>query len=65
MGENVNRFLIDTNILIMYLNGEADLDTRKKIELIIAKSFNLSIISKLEFLGFRGYSDAEFASAKN
>jgi hypothetical protein len=49
----------------MYLNGEADLDTRKKIELIIAKSFNLSIISKLEFLGFRGYSDAEFASAKN
>ena len=65
MGEDVNRYLIDTNILILYLNGEGDTRTRERIEIICSHSFTISIISKMEFLGFRGFSDNDFVLAKS
>ena len=58
-------YLTDTNILIYYVNGEGSAVTRKRIEGIIHHSFIISVISQMEFLGFRGYSDADFKLAKN
>lgn len=65
MGEDLNRYLIDTNILILYLNGEGDTRTRERIEIICSPSFTISIISNWEFLGFRGFSDNDFILAKS
>jgi predicted nucleic acid-binding protein len=45
----LSRFLIDTNILIYYFNGLLDND---EIHTIFAESFNISIISKIEFLSW-------------
>jgi toxin FitB len=65
MGESVKRYLIDTNILILYLNGEADSRARERIEIIFTHSFAISVISKMEFLGFRGYSEDDYVLANN
>lgn len=47
-------YLIDTNIIIYYFNG---LTNDEAIHSILADSFNISIITKIEFLGW-----SEFAS---
>lgn len=47
-------YLIDTNIIIYYFNGLTD---DEAIHTILAGSFNVSIITKIEFLGW-----SEFAS---
>jgi hypothetical protein len=58
-------YLLDTNILIYYLNDQIPEDNYQKIKEIIKKSFNISIISKLELLGWNGYTDIDFAGATN
>ena len=65
MGQIVNQYLIDTNILITYLNGEAPQHVHEIIEKLIRTSFTVSVITKMELLGFRGYSDGEFLTANN
>lgn len=45
-----NAFLIDTNILIYYFNG---IELDKKIDEILSSSFNISIITKIEFLSWQ------------
>lgn len=42
-------YLIDTNIVIYYFNGLTD---DEAIHTIFADSFNISIITKIEFLGW-------------
>ena len=42
-------YLIDTNIVIYYFNGLTNDET---IHTILANSFNISIITKIEFLGW-------------
>ena len=42
-------YLIDTNVVIYYFNG---LTEEEKLHEIITKSFNISIITKIEFLGW-------------
>jgi len=45
-----NSFLLDTNIIIYYFNGIINDD---KINSILKKSFNISIITKIEFLSWQ------------
>ncbi len=45
-----SKFLIDTNILIYYFNG---IELNEKIDNILLTSFNISIITKIEFLSWQ------------
>lgn len=50
-------YLIDTNIVIYYFNGLTD---DEAIHTILANSFKISIITKIEFLGWEQFaSDPE------
>jgi len=46
--------LLDTNILIYYFNGLIDDD---KIDSLLKESFNISIITKIEFLSWSRLND--------
>ena len=47
-------YLIDTNIVIYYFNGLTDDET---LHVRFAESFNVSIITKIEFLGWGKFSE--------
>ncbi|MCC5898981.1 MAG: type II toxin-antitoxin system VapC family toxin [Phormidium sp. BM_Day4_Bin.17] len=47
-------YLIDTNIVIYYFNGLTD---DEAIHTILVNSFKISIITKIEFLGWRQFAD--------
>lgn len=51
-----NKFLIDTNIVIYYFNGIIEDEI---IHTILKKSFNISIITKIEFLSWQKLLDDE------
>lgn len=51
--------LIDTNILIYYFNGSLTISAKEKITEIFNEDFNISVISKMEFLGFNRFSAGE------
>ena len=53
-----NKYLIDSNILIYYLNGTFQSDN-KVIDDIIQASFNISIITRIELFGWAGYHTQE------
>jgi toxin FitB len=46
------RYLFDTNILIYYFNGEMENSVADKVSKLLNESFDISVISKMEFLGF-------------
>ncbi len=48
----MKHYLLDTNILIYYFNGNMECAVKDKVSMLIRKSFQISIISKMEFLGF-------------
>ncbi len=48
----MNRYLLDTNILIYYFNGEMESSVENKVSKLITESFQISVITKMEFLGF-------------
>jgi toxin FitB len=48
----MKRYLLDTNILIYYFNGEMDSVVKDKVSTFLRESFQISVISKMEFLGF-------------
>ncbi len=50
------QYLLDTNIVIYYFNGIAD---DEKTEGLLSNSFNLSVISQIEFLGWGGFAADE------
>lgn len=52
-------YLIDTNILIYYLNDDIPKHSIVKIEAVFQSYFNVSVLSRIEFLGFRYFSSAE------
>jgi len=58
-------YLVDTNILIYYFNNDIPKDSVDKIEEIFSQHFNISIITKMEFLGFRGHNENSFKQAKS
>lgn len=60
------KYLIDTNILIYFIDGKLTQSQKEEVTSIFTKSFNISIISKIEFLGFRKYLDeSKFEIAKD
>ena len=48
----MKRYLLDTNILIYYFNGDMDGVVKNKVSMLLRESFQISVISKMEFLGF-------------
>lgn len=49
-------YLIDTNVLIDYLAGAIPPEN-ERIDEVLRDDFTLSVISKIEFLGWTGYLD--------
>ncbi len=47
-------YLIDTNVLVYYLDGDIP-GTNRRIDAIFRDSFVVSVISKIEFLGWSNY----------
>ncbi|WP_103918372.1 type II toxin-antitoxin system VapC family toxin, partial [Candidatus Venteria ishoeyi] len=48
------RYLFDTNIVIYYFNG---LTADEVLHQMLAESFNISVITKIEFLGWGEFAD--------
>jgi hypothetical protein len=48
----MKNYLLDTNILIYYFNGEMEENVKNKVSELMRESFQISVISKMEFLGF-------------
>ena len=48
----MNHYLLDTNILIYYFNGDMESEVKSKVSTLMRESFQISVISKMEFLGF-------------
>jgi predicted nucleic acid-binding protein len=53
------KYLIDTNILIYYFNGSLSASAKEKITAMLTDDFNISVISKMEFLGFNRFDSRE------
>jgi predicted nucleic acid-binding protein len=64
MDENVNGYLLDTNILIYYWNGDIPLSELERVEDILKHSFIISIITKIELLGWKKHTSEGFIKAK-
>ncbi len=56
-------YLIDTNILIFHINKSIPVDSRKKLRKIFKEHFNISVISRMEFLGFSKHTNESFIKA--
>ena len=56
-----NKYLIDTNTIIYYFNGITD---DKSITEILKNSFNISIITKIEFLSWQKLLEDETLNKK-
>jgi predicted nucleic acid-binding protein len=48
----MKHYLLDTNILIYYFNGNMESEVKSKVSTLMRESFEISVISKMEFLGF-------------
>jgi len=53
----IENFLIDTNILIYFFDGKLNANQKNVIIQMFENSFNISVITKIEFLGFKDYFD--------
>ena len=56
-------YLIDTNILIYYYDDQLPSKTVEMVDDIFSKSFNISIITKIEFLGWQNYDERQYQKA--
>ena len=57
------RFLIDTNILIYYGNNQLPGKSAEIIEDALQNSFNISVISKMEYLGWKKHTEETYRTA--
>lgn len=57
------RFLIDTNILVYYFDDQIPEQADQDVDAIFDQSFNISVISKIEFLGWQKYTEEEYKCA--
>ena len=64
MDENLKGYLLDTNILIYHLKGDIPQREIEKIESILKHSFIISVITKIEFLGWRKHTVDGFLKAQ-
>jgi predicted nucleic acid-binding protein len=58
-------WLIDTNILIYYLAGAIPDDEKPVIDRILQESFNISIITRIELLGWKDHTPEGLAQARH
>jgi hypothetical protein len=58
------KYLFDTNILIYYFNGSLSDAIFQNISRMFQEYFAVSVISKMEFLGFSGFKHAEMEKAR-
>jgi toxin FitB len=58
-------WLIDTNILIYYLAGAIPDDEKPVIDRILHESFNISIITRIELLGWKDHTPEGLAQARH
>ena len=60
----MNGYLIDTNILIYYFADTIPPKEIDTLERILKTSFNVSVITKIEFLGWKRHTDEGYDKAK-
>lgn len=58
-------YLLDTNILIYYFNASLPSNAKTMVSEYLRSSFNISVISKMEFLGFNQFTTKEREKARN
>jgi predicted nucleic acid-binding protein len=64
MDENLKGYLLDTNILIYHLKGDIPEREIEKLDSILRRSFLISVITKVEFLGWRKHTVDGFLKAQ-
>lgn len=57
------KYLIDTNILIYYTCGFIPQNMTEKLDEILESSFYISIITKIEYLGWKKFNEEQFEIA--
>ena len=57
-------YLVDTNILIYHFDDSIPVASKDKLHFIFREHFNVSVITKIEFLGFRGHTMDSFEKAE-
>lgn len=60
----MKRYLLDTNILIYYLADAIPPDRIDEVEAMLRSSFHISIIAKIEFLGWKKHTPEGYAKAE-
>ena len=58
-------YLIDTNMLIYHFADQIPVHAHKTIDNIFKNHFNISVISKIEFLGWKQFDDKQLKKAKS
>ena len=61
----MKRYLLDTNILIYYLADAIPPERVSEIEAMLTSSFRVSIITKIEFLGWKKHTPKGYALAQD
>ena len=61
----MKRYLLDTNILIYYLADAVPPEQVSEIESMPTSSFRVSIITKIEFLGWKKHTPEGYALAQD
>ncbi len=57
-------YLVDTNILIYHFDDSIPFASKSELNRIFREHFNISVITRMEFLGFRGHTKESFAKAE-
>ncbi len=64
MDEDLKNYLLDTNILIYHWKGEIPESEIEKLEEMLKRSFLISVITKIELLGWRRHTAEGFLKAR-
>ncbi|NMG43897.1 PIN domain-containing protein [Aromatoleum toluvorans] len=56
--------VVDTNVLIYFLGATADVEVLDRIEHALRDQARVSVITRMEILGWRGHTDESRASAR-
>ncbi|MEI8002822.1 MAG: type II toxin-antitoxin system VapC family toxin [Methanothrix sp.] len=64
MDKSMRKYLLDTNILIYYWKGDIPEGEMKRVEEILKHSFIISIITKIELLGWKKHTREGYEIAR-